>query len=73
MIAVRNQDKPQVKQLLDIGTATGGPLLTIVDSFKETRILGIDYNPHYVPACQKIFSNYSNVDIKHMNFYDLDQ
>ena len=30
--------------MLDIGTATGGPLSTIVDSFEQARILGIDYN-----------------------------
>ena len=59
--------------MLDIGTATGGPLSTIVDDFEEARILGIDYNKHYLPACKKLFNRYENVEIKHMNFYDLER
>jgi len=61
-----------VKNVLDVGTATGGPLHTIIDYFSKARVLGIDYNKLYVPACQKLFKNYPNVEIKHMNFYDLE-
>lgn len=70
-IGHRNKDS-QVKNVLDIGTATGGPLLTIVDCFKQARVLGIDYNSHYIPACKKLFRDHTNVDIKQMNFYDLE-
>jgi len=59
--------------VLDIGTATGGPLKTIVDVFDHARVLGIDYNPLYIPACQKLFKDYENVEIKFMNFYDLEK
>lgn len=59
--------------MLDIGTATGGPLSTIVDYFPQAKILGIDYNQHYVPACKKLFESYENVEIKQMNFYDLEK
>ena len=59
--------------MLDIGTATGGPLSTIISYFKQARILGIDYNQHYVPACKKLFREHKNVEIKHMNFYDLEK
>jgi trans-aconitate methyltransferase len=72
-IGVRNRGNPQVKQVLDIGTATGGPLSTIVDCFQQARVLGIDYNQHYVPACRKLFQDKPNVEIRHMNFYDLEK
>lgn len=72
-IGERNKNSKKVKQVLDIGTATGGPLSTIVHYFEEARVLGIDYNEHYVPACQKLFREHPNVEIKHMNFYDLEK
>ncbi len=58
--------------MLDIGTATGQPLYSIIDSFKDAKVVGIDIDKSYVPACQKLFKNHSNVTIKLMNFYDLD-
>lgn len=58
--------------MLDIGTATGHPLHSIIDSFKEAQVIGIDIDKNYVPACQKLFKNHSNVTIKLMNFFDLD-
>lgn len=58
--------------MLDIGTATGQPLYSIIDSFKNAEIVGIDIDKSYVPACQKLFKNHDNVTIKLMNFYDLD-
>ena len=72
-IGERNKHNKAVKQVLDIGTATGGPLSTIIHCFEQARVLGIDYNQHYVPACQKLFKDHPNVDIKHMNFYDLEK
>jgi ribosomal protein L11 methylase PrmA len=33
-----------IKKVLDIGTATGDALSTIVDDLKDSKILGIDYN-----------------------------
>ena len=30
--------------MLDVGTATGGPLSTIVGYLPTTKVLGIDYN-----------------------------
>lgn len=59
--------------MLDIGTATGGPLSTIVGYFPEARILGIDYNQHYIPACKKLFESNTNVEIKQMDFFDLEK
>jgi hypothetical protein len=47
--------------MLDIGTATGGPLKTIVHLFQNTNILGIDYNRHYIPVCKKLFEENPNV------------
>ncbi len=58
--------------MLDIGTATGGPLKTIVNDFPNARILGIDYNPLYIPTCKKLFEDNENVDIKFMNYYNIE-
>ena len=49
-IGSRNQNRKNIKKVLDIGTATGDALSTIVDDLKEAHILGIDYNEFYVPA-----------------------
>ena len=59
--------------MLDIGTATGGPLSTIVGDLKQARILGIDYNQHYVPACKKLFEQDTNVEIRQMDYYNLEK
>lgn len=72
-IGERNAADKSIKNVLDIGTATGGPLSTIVHYFEQARILGIDYNEHYVPHCEKLFEDHSHVEIKHMNFYDLER
>lgn len=58
--------------MLDIGTATGHPLYSIINTFKDAEVVGIDIDKNYVPACQKLFKNHENVTIKLMNFYDLD-
>lgn len=63
----------KIKNILDIGTATGGPLKTIVHLFDHARILGIDYNPLYIPACQKLFKQHENVEIRFMNYYDIER
>ena len=73
MIGERNKNNRNVNQILDIGTATGGALKTIVPLFPEARILGIDYNPLYVPACQRLFKEHDNVEIRQMNYYDLEK
>ena len=57
--------------MLDIGTATGHPLYSIIDTFKNAEVVGIDIDKNYVPACQKLFKNHENVTIKLLNFYDL--
>lgn len=57
--------------MLDIGTATGQPLYSIIESFKDASVVGIDIDSNYIPACQKLFRNHKNVSIKLMNFYDL--
>lgn len=57
---------------MDIGTATGQPLYSIIDGFKGAKVVGIDIDKSYVPACQKLFKNHENVTIKLLNFYDLD-
>jgi len=52
-----------VKKVLDIGTATGHPLKSIIDKFESAEVLGIDYDQHYIPACQKLFKDNRNVKI----------
>ena len=59
--------------MLDVGTATGHPLYSIIDSFGKAEVLGIDIDKNYIPACQKLFKNHSNVTIREMNFYQLDE
>ena len=44
-----------IKKVLDIGTATGHPLKSIVHCFKNAEILGVDIDNNYIPACQKLF------------------
>lgn len=68
-IAERND--PPAKKVLDIGTATGHPLYSIIGAFKEAEVVGIDIDKNYVPACQKLFKKHENVTIKLLNFYDL--
>lgn len=68
-IAERND--PPAKKVLDIGTATGHPLFSIINGFKDAEVVGIDIDKNYVPACQKLFKNHPNVTIKLLNFYDL--
>lgn len=34
--------------------------------------MGIDINASYIKSCKKLFANYSNVDIREMNFYNLE-
>ena len=58
---------------MDVGTETGDALSTIVDDLKDAKILGIDYNQFYVPACKKRFESKPNVEIRYMNFYDLEK
>ena len=48
-------NKP-IKKVLDIGTATGHPLKSIIHCFKDAQVLGVDIDNNYIPACQKLFS-----------------
>jgi hypothetical protein len=73
LIGERNKNNKKINNVLDIGTATGGPLKTIVHLFDNARVLGIDYNPLYIPACKKLFKDHDNVEIRHMNYYDLEK
>ena len=57
---------------MDIGTATGNPLYSIIDKFGDAEVIGIDIDPSYVPACQKLFQNHKNVKIRQLNFYDME-
>ena len=56
-----------------MGTATGQPLYSIIDNFSKAQVLGIDYNQHYVPTCEKLFKKHENVSVRQMNYYDLEQ
>ena len=62
-----------IKKVLDIGTATGHPLKSIVHCFKNAQVLGVDIDNNYVPSCQKLFSENKNVTIEHMDFYNLEK
>lgn len=68
---IADRNNPPAKKVLDIGTATGHPLKSIINTFKDAEVVGIDIDKNYVPACQKLFKNHENVTIKLMNFYDL--
>ena len=57
---------------MDIGTATGHPLYSIIDSFKDAQVIGIDIDKNYIPSCQKLFKDHDNVTIQLMNFYEMD-
>ena len=41
--------------MLDIGTATGHPLKSIIHKFKNSEVLGVDIDNNYIPACKKLF------------------
>lgn len=58
--------------MLDIGTATGHPLHSIIDTFKDAQVVGIDIDQNYIPAAEKLFQNHKNVTIKLLNFYEMD-
>lgn len=55
--------KKPIKKVLDIGTATGHPLKSIIHCFKDAQVLGVDIDNNYIPACQKLFSENKNVTI----------
>lgn len=57
---------------MDIGTATGHPLHSIIDSFKGAEVIGIDIDKNYIPACKKLFEKHENVTIELMNFYEME-
>jgi ubiquinone/menaquinone biosynthesis C-methylase UbiE len=63
--------KKDIKNVLDIGTATGHPLNSIIDSFKTSSVVGIDINQSYIAKCKQLFQSKPNVEIRHMNYYDL--
>ena len=67
------QSTKPISKVLDIGTATGHPLKSIIDKFQNAQVLGVDIDNNYVPACQKLFKDNINVSIEHMNFYDLEK
>ena len=58
--------------MLDIGTATGHPLHSIIDTFKDAKVLGIDIDESYVPAALKLFKDHSNVTVELRNFYEME-
>lgn len=57
---------------MDIGTATGHPLHSIISSFKNAEVIGIDIDKNYIPACKNLFKKHENVTIELMNFYEMD-
>lgn len=73
LIGERTKSDKSIKNVLDIGTATGHPLFSIIDSFGSANVVGIDINSAYINSCKKLFREKPNVEIKHMNFYDLEK
>ena len=55
LIGERANKEKEAKTVLDIGTATGHPLHSIINKFKNAEVIGIDYDPLYIPACTKLF------------------
>lgn len=72
MIGEQAAKNKNIKSVLDIGTATGHPLYSIIDKFGDAEVLGVDIDENYIPACQQLFKNHKNVTIREMNFYDLE-
>lgn len=62
------------KRILDVGVGTGHPLSSIVKRIpKNVEVTGIDIDTNYLKAAKKIFSENKNVEIKFMNFYDMEK
>lgn len=55
LIGERANKEKEAQAVLDIGTATGHPLHSIIHKFKNAEVIGIDYDPLYIPACTKLF------------------
>jgi ubiquinone/menaquinone biosynthesis C-methylase UbiE len=69
---VESLEKKQISSILDVGTATGEPLRSIIDRVdRNTRVLGIDIVSTYLKSCQALFADYPNVEIRELNFYAL--
>lgn len=66
---IADRNTPPAKSVLDIGTATGHPLHSIIGTFKDAKVVGIDINKNYIPACQKLFEKNKNVTIQLLNYY----
>ena len=59
---------------MDVGVGTGHPLASIIDRIpKSVSVTGIDIDTNYLPAAKKIFAAYPNVEIKHMNYYEMEK
>ena len=37
------------------------------------EVLAIDYNPYYLPTCRKLFKNHDNVEVKQLDYYNLEE
>ena len=58
--------------LLDIGTGTGLPLKEFMKVSTASRVLAIDINQSYVKTAKKRFENDERVEVKYMNFMELE-
>lgn len=54
--------------MIDIGTASGTCLKSIIDKAKFERVLAVDIDHFYVESAKKLLSNKKNVEVKFQDF-----
>jgi ubiquinone/menaquinone biosynthesis C-methylase UbiE len=60
------------KTILDVGTATGEPLFSIINQISPSvEVIGIDIVNTYLESSRQLFRSHPNVSIQQMNFYAL--
>ena len=59
--------------MIDIGTGTGLPLKEFLKTSTAERVLAIDINESYVKTSTKRFADDKRVEVKYLNFMDVDQ
>jgi ubiquinone/menaquinone biosynthesis C-methylase UbiE len=65
--------KPGVKgskgvSMIDIGTASGTCLKSIINDAQFNRVLAIDINKGYIKSATRLFKDHKNVEVKYQNF-----
>ena len=64
----KKETKGKGISMLDIGTASGTCLKSIVDNANFERVIAIDIDKSYVDSAKKLFEKYPNVEVRYQNF-----